>query len=403
MLIDEEGRSAILAPIDGSAGLDGREDGGEATSLLREIRRQRKQLVGAEQRAAQTGDDLELEADAWDWEMLVEQSTDYLSRFSKDLEPMSVLIEASVRSQGPDDLADMMTLLAELVETFWDQGLYPAEDEEDGITARFQPLSGLSGGSGDKEGALILPLRRMTILAGGGGTLRYIDKVGADATANSAQTLPEEARAARIEKAEAVYQSMERVARSVTAPQVDKAISAIATAEQSWRKAVGFISEHTKPQMPAASQLSQELSNIGDWLKALRAFAQPAPAEPVVQESAAAEAEDVEGGAAAVSGGAAAPAGGPFHIGKVSRREDALRAIAAAADYFSVYEPLSPIGETLREVDRRARMSLHELLGELIPDESARDLFYWRSGIKPPGGRDNSDGGGGFSEADIQF
>jgi hypothetical protein len=29
-------------------------------------------------------------------------------------------------------------------------------------------------------------------------------------------------------------------------------------------------------------------------------------------------------------------------------------------------------------------MSLHALLNELIPDDSARRDFYWRSGIKPP-------------------
>ncbi|WP_066477532.1 hypothetical protein [Sphingomonas sp. CCH5-A5] len=73
-------------------------------------------------------------------------------------------------------------------------------------------------------------------------------------------------------------------------------------------------------------------------------------------------------------------------IGRISQRDDALRAIAAAADYFERYEPLSPLGPSLREVDRRARLSLDALLTELIPDASVRETFYWRSGIKPPAG-----------------
>ena len=73
-------------------------------------------------------------------------------------------------------------------------------------------------------------------------------------------------------------------------------------------------------------------------------------------------------------------------IGLITRREDALRAIGAAAEYFETNEPLSPLGGSLREVDRRARMSLDAYLEELIPDASTRQTFYWRSGIKPPEG-----------------
>ena len=61
-----------------------------------------------------------------------------------------------------------------------------------------------------------------------------------------------------------------------------------------------------------------------------------------------------------------------------------MKAIEAAANFFLTFEPLSPLGATLREVDRRARMTMDDLLVELIPDDSSRKEFYWRSGIKPP-------------------
>ena len=73
-----------------------------------------------------------------------------------------------------------------------------------------------------------------------------------------------------------------------------------------------------------------------------------------------------------------------FFDGPGIDRADALRAVTAAADYFERYEPHAPMGATLREVDRRARMSLADLLEELIPDSETRETFYWRSGIRPP-------------------
>ncbi|MFC0206660.1 type VI secretion system protein TssA [Novosphingobium soli] len=373
MLIDEERRQSILAPIDDSVGLDGREDEGAAGDLLREIRSQRKAIVRLEQSAAMTDDDFVLPDGAWDWEQLAESAVDYLSAHGKDLEPMSVIVEAAARSEGLADLAAAMTLLADFVEAFWDDGVYPAEDE-DGVETRFQPLSGLSGGSTDKDGALIQPVRKLAIARTGDGELRHMDKVRADAAMAASQGLSGDAKAARMDEANGLYRSIEAQGRRLSGEALARAAKLAGEAEDGWRRAIGFISERTKPQFPAASRLSEELKGIREWLTAM------APSSVAADEPA-----REEGVAATAGTGEAAPAGsGGFVAGKITRREDALKAVAAAADYFQLNEPLSPLGATLREVDRRARMSLHDLLNELIPDDSARQDFYWRSGIKPP-------------------
>lgn len=372
-MIDEDVRSAILAPIDDSVGIDGREDEGEAGELLREIRSQRKSLIRQEQAAA-LGEDAADEG--LDWDGVADQARDYLTRFGKDLDPMAVLIEAEVRIDGPAGLAGAMSLLADLVEAFWDQGLYPAEDD-DGVETRFQPLSGLSGGSSDRDGALIQPVRRMTLAQAGGEPLRYLDKVKADTLMTSAQSGSPDQKAAKAEEAETAYRDIDALARRIPREALESAAEAVSAAETSWRRAVGYISEQTKPRFPAASKLSDELRAIGEWLGAMIARS-PQPA----QASAAADAASSGGGSSAAGLGEAGPA--PALGGRLGRREDALRAVSMAADYFVTHEPLSPIGQTLREVDRRARMSLHDYLAELIPDESARDDFYWRSGIRPP-------------------
>ncbi|HUD29125.1 MAG TPA: type VI secretion system ImpA family N-terminal domain-containing protein [Novosphingobium sp.] len=388
MLIDDERRQAILAPIDGSVGIDGRMDDGPAKSLLSDIRSRRKSIVRLEQTAAMADDEFVLPEDGWDWQTLADRSVEYLGTHGKDLEPMAVLVEAAARSEGLADLAAAMTLLADFVEAFWDEGLYPVEgeDEDDGVEDRFQPLSGLSGGSTDKDGAMIQPVRKLVIARTSEGEFRHLDKVRADAAMAASQGLSGDSKSARIEEANELYRGIEAHGRRLSGDVLGRLARQAAEADDGWRRAIGFISERTKPRFPAASRLGDELKAIRAWLGGM------APAATAsVEEAAPADAEAGDTGAqAAVSGGggAAAPAGA-FLTGKITRREDALKAVAAAADYFALYEPLSPLGVTLREVDRRARMSLHDLLNELIPDDSARRDFYWRSGIKPPAEEEN--------------
>jgi type VI secretion system protein ImpA len=374
VFFEDATRQAILAQIDGGVGVDGREDEGVAGDLLREVRSQRKALIRNEQAVSMgqaASDD-----GGWDWERLAEEAQRYLSEYGKDLEPMAVLVEAATRLGGPEGLAEAMALLAEMVEAFWDQGLFPAEDE-DGVETRFQPLSGLSGGGGDKDGALLLPVRRMPLVEAGGDALRYLDKIKADTLA-TAQTGDADQRAARKEEAAAMLAEIDAIVRKLSRSRIEAVIAQVEAAETGWRRAVAFISERTKPRFPAASRLSSELEAMRGWLSEL--------AGRLPQEITAIQTEGVANGEAIGGVQAAEVAASGFTYGNISRREDALRAIGIVADYFSTYEPLSPIGETLREVDRRARLSLHELLQELIPDESARSNFYWRSGIRPPTG-----------------
>nr|WP_256731606.1 type VI secretion system ImpA family N-terminal domain-containing protein [Sphingomonas sp. dw_22] len=342
--------------------------------MLREIRSQRKSIIRQEQSAAMG--EAPAGEEGWDWETLADNARDYLSAHGKDLEPMAVLIEAMVRIDGPSGLAAAMGLLAELVEAFWDRGLYPAEDD-DGVATRFQPLSGLSGGSGDKDGALIQPIRRMVLAAAGGDQLRYLDKVRADAVMAASQTGSPEQKEARVQEAEEAYRGAESLTQRIPRRSLAAVIGEVDTAETCWRRAIGFISERTKPQFPAASRVSDELRALREWLESLLAKLPPDPTEAV--ETAAEEGAETGGEAAAPAAG-----GAGFVAGKISRREDALKAISAAAEYFLTHEPQSPLGSTLREVDRRARMGLHDFLAELIPDESVRETFYWRSGIRPP-------------------
>jgi len=378
VIIDDETAAAILAPIADGVGADGRETEDEDQSgRFRELRSQRKAIFRDEQRVAMGGDPAD--SDNWDWEELAEHARDYLIGDAKDLEPMAMVIEAAVRVDGLAGLDRTMNLMADLVATYWDQGLYPPEDEDDGIEARFQPLSGLSGGTNDKEGTLIMPLRRMVLAGTPGGELRYIDRVAAEAQFASAQTASPDARAGLTKAAEAAYSAIDGIALAQSAAVLRAAIAQLESAQAGWRRGVDFIYAKAKPKMPAASRVTDELRKMRDWLAALLKKL-PDDGGDVAAEAEATVA--AEGGAPVA---VAVKPDGPMVIGQINKRDDALRAVAAAADYFERVEPQSPLGNTLREVDRRARMSLNALLEELIPDGKVRQDYYWRAGIKPPG------------------
>ena len=62
-------------------------------------------------------------------------------------------------------------------------------------------------------------------------------------------------------------------------------------------------------------------------------------------------------------------------------REDAFRALLKVADFFHRTEPHSPVAYALEQAVRWGRMSLPELMNDLISDESARHEMFKRLGI----------------------
>jgi type VI secretion system protein ImpA len=377
LLVADDIAAGILAPIEDGVGIDGRADEGEAGETFRELRFQRKSIFRAELREAMGEDPGD--SDNWSWPMIADTAITYLVETGKDLEPMAMIIEASARLDRINGLDRAINVMADLIEAFWEQGLYPQEDEDEGVEARFQPLSGLSGGGSDKDGTLIAPLRRM-VLAGDGGTgeLRFLDRFIANTQfANAANAKTDALRAPMLQEAEEALTAIEGVARKLSARTLRESIASLASAEAGWRRGTGYIAERTKPRFPATSRVTDELKGMREWLESLLKFA---PDDALPEDLAGPDAE----GGGATGGNGAAGGGGAMVLGRIGTRADALRAVNAAADYFDRFEPLSPMGPSLRDIDRRARMSFSKLLEELIPDSDTRETFYWRSGIKPP-------------------
>jgi type VI secretion system protein ImpA len=87
---------------------------------------------------------------------------------------------------------------------------------------------------------------------------------------------------------------------------------------------------------------------------------------------------------APAAGDAAVAGSGPATSGAISSREQALRQLAAIAEWFKRNEPNSPLGYTLDEAVRRGRMAWPDLVAELIADESSRGALLISLGLKRP-------------------
>ena len=80
-----------------------------------------------------------------------------------------------------------------------------------------------------------------------------------------------------------------------------------------------------------------------------------------------------------------AEAGGPaldLPIGSISSRAEAYRALSAAADYLTAVEPHSPAPYLVRRAIKWGRMSLAELLRELLRNNSDLPTVYNLLGIR---------------------
>ena len=65
----------------------------------------------------------------------------------------------------------------------------------------------------------------------------------------------------------------------------------------------------------------------------------------------------------------------------VKSRQEAFQVLSRVSEYFRLTEPHSPISYALDQVVRWGRMSLPELLSEIVADRSARDEIFKRTGI----------------------
>lgn len=369
-LIDLE---ALLAPISDEAacGADIREDA-SPTSVYYQLKDARSSARAAERSMDADDESAGLLAD---WRTILDVAPKVLSTRAKDLEAAAWLAEALLRAHGFAGLRDGFLLIEQLADRFWD-GLYPLPDE-DGMETRVAPLTGLNGETSD--GALIQPIRKAPLLPGGDRDFalwHYEQAADLGRVSDAAK------RQARIDGGAVTMDVLEAAAKALPASHfrtllddIDGCIAAFgALGDKLYEKA----GHDSPPGAAIRGVLTAARDAVADLGRDKLAIADAADAD-------AAAAADPGGETAATTGGAV---GAAVQVkvgsGVIASREDAFRALLQIADFFRKTEPHSPISYTLEEAVRRGRMTLAELLEELITDESARKHFLVASGVRPP-------------------
>jgi type VI secretion system protein ImpA len=358
---------ALLAPLSPEApsGVDLRQDN-SAQSIYYRLKDLRSTARAAERRvdAGEESDPAQAE-----WRQLFDLTREALTKQSKDLEVACWLIEALVRRHGFAGLRDGLVLVCGLFENFADN-LHSLQDEE-GLETFLAPLTGLNGLDG--EGTLIQPIRKVPVTSGGEKPYAFFHYTQGE---DLDRLTDDAAKQRRIAAGVLTIQQFEQALRTSPKDFLRAMLGDLSEALAALDKLSGLLSEKYASDAPPTSRVRATLADVHDLVRSrTRDILPPEPDAANAGDATKGDQAETQAGNGAVR----VP-------GMVGGREEALQTLAKISDFFKRTEPHSTIAFTLDDVVRRARMTLPELLAELLPDESARRTFLISAGIRPPDG-----------------
>lgn len=367
MAIDGFDLERLLVPIGGDnpAGIDPRADY-SATSPYNRLRDARSEARAAERAMDASAEEPVLPPQ---WRTIRELADTLIAEQAKDLEVAAWYTEALLRLDGFAGLAAGIRLMHGLVEGFW-EGLYPLPDE-DGMLTKVAPVTGLNGEGGD--GALTQPIRKVPLIRTPEGTPLALWQIE---QADALESLDDERKEARIAAGALTSAAVAKAAASMPASHFVALLCDLRDAASGWAALAAGLDSRAGADAPPTSAVRDLLDTVIAAVTRL-AGDKLADAPP---------GEDAPPGAAgeqapAATEGAPSRAARP---GEIASREDALRMLEEVARWFRRAEPQSPLSYTLEEAVRRGRMTLPDLLVELMPDETTRSGFLSSLGIRPP-------------------
>lgn len=347
---------AILAPIseDQPTGVDVRADF-TPTSIYFRLRDARSDARDAERQAESPEAQVGEEALQARWRPVVTLAAKALKETTKDLEIATWLTEALVRTAGLEGLMAGASVIGGLVERYWD-GAFPLPEEGD-MEGRLAAVAGLSGQGTD--GTLMQPLRKLFLFPRLDGSPFCLWQY--QASIELAGIADPERRTQRIDAGVVPFETVEKEARLADPAHWSGLRETLVQVKAAWEQMGLVLDEKAGPASPSGIRVREALNLM---LDACNRFGP----------------KSAEAGQEIAAGGQSARA----TAGAISGREQALRQLGEIAEWFKRNEPNSPIGYTLDEAMRRARMAWPELVAELIADETSRTALLTSLGMKRP-------------------
>ncbi|MCG8671464.1 MAG: type VI secretion system protein TssA [Pseudomonadales bacterium] len=345
-----------------------------ATSVFYQIKDARERARTAERNMFHEEDTGSSANDAW--REILEIAPTILKESSKDLEVAAWYVEALSRIYGFAGLRDGFKLTTVLVESFWDD-IFPIpdeDDEEDIREFRTAPFAGLNGEG--RDGTLIAPLKRIEITEETDcGPFAYWQYQQA---LEIQKIHDEDVRDERIASAGVSTDLFDRAVNDTSVSFFRDLIDDMEAALEEFAALNAVFDEKADSYSPPSSNIKNTISEILGTVNHLTKdkMAMAAPAEELDEEGAVSE-----DGTPAAGGGAAV---GSTNIANavIANREEAFRQLLKIADFFKKTEPHSPVSYAIEKTVKWGRMSLHELMNELLLDSQAKENYEMLTGVK---------------------
>ena len=337
----------------------------DARDTARAAERQRAQ-------ATLYGDEAETSSVAApDWKLVRTLAIEALAKQSKDLWIAAWLIEALVRAHGLAGLRDGFQLTRELCERFWD-GIHPRPDD-DGYSHTVAQLTGLCGD--ESEGALVAPILDIPIT--NSPAFRPLSSADYLQATKLEQIADPDRRAQRIDQGAVTLETFSRAAAGTPDVWYETLLEDLDQCLDEFQRLSQVLDEKCGQNAdgysaaPPTSSLRNTLEECRDRVRSL------APRKPDQPP------DGAEPGAATDLATVTGSPARAVATGPVVTREDAFRALLQVADFFQRTEPHSPVSYALKQAVRWGRMSLPELMSELISESNVRQDVFRRIGIPP--------------------
>ncbi len=260
---------------------------------------------------------------------------------TKDLRVATYLTRALVQNAGFIGLADGLAVIAGLLETHWDHVHPQLDEDDDDPTFRINSLLPLT------DAETMLPNVRQAPLVSsraiGRFSLRDLEIAGGKLSASSQEKTPPD-----IAMIDAAFMDCDLDELQATAEAVTSGIAHLSAIE------AGFANHLGVQQAPDLTSLRNELK-----------VAQSTLTDHLSRRGVGGETDAQMDGANNTN----APDGTPAAaVGEIRSREDVVRMLDRACDYFNRNEPSSPVPLLLQRAKRLVSADFFEVVKELAPD-----------------------------------
>jgi len=309
------------------------------------------------------------------WQQVADQCCTLITSHSKDLDVCAWLIEAWSRLNGLRGIIDGCTLYRDLLTQFWDC-LFPAPESADDMATRVSALNALNGGS--RTGTLVEAINHFAITCNSTNNEDGDDDQTRFAlwqyrAAIDAQRISDDhKRQQRFATLGFSLQQIQQAADDTAITLYQALLADCDMAQHALQQLDDALTNRLGPHSPSTTLINNALDDMRDALNHLASKRLASEIAVVVQDTRSTTAPtnpitDTDSTLQSI----------PL------QRYEAIAQLKNLARYFRTMEPHSPLACAIDRLVRWANMPYDELMRELIPDHSARDVLWLMAGIAP--------------------